>query len=159
MRTAPFALAALASLVLAAPAGARIVPQKGMIGLELHMTGRTIVAKKGVPDHVRTVQDPVMGKVSEYRYGRTRILLDGRGLTARAVSFTTTERGERTRRGIGIGSTKAQVRRRVAHVRCENELGVDHCYLGTFEAGKRVTDFFLSKKGRVSRVVVGFVID
>ena len=159
MRLAPFALAAIASLAVAAPAGARIVPQQGMIGVKLQMSGRDIVSQKGVPDEARTVKHPVMGTVSEYRYGKTKILFDGVGLAAHAMSFTTRDRKERTIRGIGIGSTKAQVKAKVAHAKCENELGVRHCYVGKFEAGERVTDFFLTKKNRVSSVTVGFVID
>lgn len=159
MRLVPFALAAVASLAMAAPAGARIVPQQGMIGVKLQMSGRDIVATKGVPDEARTVKHPVMGTVSEYRYGKTKILFDGVGLSARAVSFTTTDRKERTIRGVGLGSTKAQVKARVSNVKCENALGVRHCYVGRFAPGERVTDFFLTKKNKVSRVTVGIVID
>jgi hypothetical protein len=46
----------------------------------------------------------------------------------------------------------------VPGVKCRTELGFGHCFLGRFEPGKRVTDFHL-RSGKVTRVVVGFVID
>ena len=46
----------------------------------------------------------------------------------------------------------------VPGVRCEGSGSGRHCVLGAFSAGKRVTDF-RPTNGRVSRVVVGLVID
>jgi hypothetical protein len=50
------------------------------------------------------------------------------------------------------------VRAAIRGVKCEGPVATGHCYLGTFVAGARVTDFFL-RNGRVSRVIVGVVID
>ena len=43
-------------------------------------------------------------------------------------------------------------------MKCATDSGFRHCYLGKFRAGRRVTDFAI-KRGKVSRVDVGVVID
>jgi hypothetical protein len=159
MRRTLIALTAFLSLVLAAPAGAVIVPQKGMIGLRLQMTAKAVRAAKGAPDRARRINHPIMGRVAQYRYGRTTVLFDGRRARARVVSLTTRDVDERTARGIGVGSSRAAVRARVAGVTCRTEFGVSHCYVGRFEAGRRVTDFRLTRNARVASVTVGIVID
>jgi hypothetical protein len=74
------------------------------------------------------------------------------------TSVTTTRTTERTAAGIGIGSTEAQVKAKIKGVKCATDSGFRHCYLGKLSAGHRVTDFAI-KRGKVSRVDVGVVID
>ena len=95
------------------------------------------------------------GPFTEYRYPfLLRVFFQG---NERATAVETRGRRERTARGVGVGSTGAQVRRLVRGVRCEG--GRDgHCFVGSFRPGRRVTDFFL-RGGRVARIVVGVVID
>ena len=69
----------------------------------------------------------------------------------------TTLRSQRVR-GAGVGSTRAQVRAAVKGVRCEGPVAAGHCYLGKFIPGAHVTDFFF-RNGKVTRVIVGIVID
>ena len=57
-----------------------------------------------------------------------------------------------------VGSTKAEVVAKVHGVRCRNESGFKHCFVGKFLPGLRVTDFFL-RKGKVSAITVAFVLD
>ncbi len=76
----------------------------------------------------------------------------------RVTSVVTTGLGDRTARGIGVGSSEAAVRANVPGVRCETTAGSRSCHTGTFTAGRRITDFFI-RRGKVARVTVGFVID
>jgi hypothetical protein len=73
--------------------------------------------------------------------------------------MSTTSKKERTSKGVGVGSTEASVKKNVPKVKCVTEFGTRHCHVGEFLAGKVVTDFFISKKHRVKRVVIGRVID
>jgi hypothetical protein len=59
---------------------------------------------------------------------------------------------------VGVGSTWEQVRRKVAHIRCEGSPVLGDCHVGRLLPGKTVTDFFF-KAGKVARVLVGIVLD
>lgn len=150
MRASALAAALLASLALAAPAGAVLVVQQGMAGIRLGMTKAEVRAKLGPPVATKHGSND-FGTYTELRYSGLRVTFQG-NRTVTAIS--TSARRERTRRGIGVGSTKAAVRARVAGIRCER----GHCFVGKFLPGHRVTDFFL-RNGRVSSITVGFVID
>ena len=50
------------------------------------------------------------------------------------------------------------VKAKVAGVKCESVSGARHCYLGKFLPGRRIPDFAI-RGGRVTAVVVGFVVD
>jgi hypothetical protein len=151
------ALALFLTLVMAAPAGAVIRPQKGMAGVRLDMTEAQVRAKLGDPG--RTVRGrSIFGPYTQLRYsgGRLRVFFQGnRGATA----VTTTGRTERTARGAGVGSSEGFVKRKVGRVRCETfPGGFRSCHVGRFSAGRRVTDFSI-RRGRVTRVTIGVVID
>src|SRR4051794_29605818 len=147
-------------LLLAVPAAqARIVPQQGIKGIQLGMTVSQVRARLGPPDRVMFRRDPIQGRVRVYAYGLTQASFSPGAASARVNVITTTSRRERTTRGVGVGSRRAQVAPRVRGVRCRIEFGVDHCFVGRFVAGRRVTDFRIGPTGRVRRVTVGFVID
>jgi hypothetical protein len=146
-------------LALASPAGAVIVPQEGMLGIELRQTVSQVRAELGPPDGILFVNNEIIGRQRIYFYGKTRVNFDGDERNARVIAMNTTSRRERTANGVGVGSTRRTVARRVRGVKCRIEFGVNHCYVGTFRAGRRVTDFLINRRGRVSRVVVGIVID
>lgn len=150
MRLRAIAATALAALVLAPPGGAVIVVQNGIAGIRLGMTQAAVRAKLGKPRSVQHGRNE-FGSFTQLGYRGLRVIFQGnRTVTA----IRTTSPSERTPRGIGVGSTRAAVRARVAGVRC----AAGHCFVGRFLAGRRVTDFLL-RNGRVSAVVVGFVID
>lgn len=154
----PAGLAAVASLLLlAASASATIVPQRGMKGVRLDMTDRQVRDRLGRPDRIVFRRDQIIGRTKVYHYGRTTFLFTVE--RPRVLDIATTSPKERTSRGIGVGSSEAAVRAKVPRVRCKTEFGYHHCYVGTWLPGRRVTDFAISRTGRVKRVTIGFVID
>jgi hypothetical protein len=154
-------LVALLAAALAPPAtaSATVVPQRGMRELRLGMTPAQVRDRLGAPDRSGVTRDPIIGSTRVYRYGLTRVTFDGTSARARVITLSTTSRRERLANGIGVGSTRAAVARRVPRVRCVVEFGVDHCHVGQFRAGRVVTDFRMSSRGRVTRIVIGRVID
>jgi hypothetical protein len=96
------------------------------------------------------------GPFTEFRF-RGGIRVDFQGRTA-VTSVSTTGQGDRTVRGVGVGSTERAVRRKVPGVKCETTAGSRSCHTGQFLAGRRVTDFAIRAK-KVTRVTVGFVLD
>ena len=152
-------LAACALLLPAALADARIVPQKGIMGINLNMTRSQVVHKKGKPDSEKVVNNEILGRQRIMRYGRTRVGFSGTRRGARVIGITTHDRRQRTRSGVGIGSSEAAVRAGVGGIHCRTEFGSRHCFKGRFRAGERVTDFSLSARDHVTRVTVAIVID
>lgn len=154
MRTASLALAVGALLVAAAPAAANIVPQHGIGGVRIGDTQAKVVATRGAPVSIVNGTND-FGPYRELRYRGLTVTLQGR---VRVTGVSTRSRAERTRTGAGVGSTETALNLAVRGLTCETSAGVRTCTLGVQEAGRRVTAFFLSG-GRVTRVVVGNVID
>jgi hypothetical protein len=154
MRAALVVSAVLVSLVSVAPTAAAIVVQRGIAGLELRMTKADVRAKLGKPTKIRTGKND-FGKYTEFVYPRVTVLFQS---GSRVTALRTFSRAERTSAGIGVGSSEARVKAKVAGVRCSTESGLRHCYVGRFLPGRRVTDFQI-RRGRVTSVVVGFVVD
>ena len=150
-------LAAL--LLVPSLAEARIVPQEGMKGVRLGMTVAEVEAKLGEPSRSEVFDHPILGRARELRYGLTTMSFSGTEDDSPMSSVSTTSRTERLANGIGIGSTRRDVDRKVRRTRCTMDLGFDHCTIGEFLPGRVVTDFHISAKGRVKRIVVGRVID
>jgi hypothetical protein len=152
-------LTATALVALTAPAAATIVPQEGMLGIELRQTLTQVRSELGAPDGILFVENDIVGRQRIYIYGRSRVIFDSDQRNARVLSINTTSRRERTASGVGVGSTRGDVKRNVRGARCKVEFGVDHCYRGSFQPGRRVTDFLINRRGRVSRVTIGIVVD
>jgi hypothetical protein len=153
--------AACAGLVLAsaAPASAagtgRLVVQKGIHGVRLGMTQAQVKATAGTPRKVeRTTTE--LGSSTIYRY-RTYSVTFFNG--TRVSQVDTQSLAERTTNGIGVGSSRAAVAAKVPGAKCVKEIGYDHCYVGTWKAGSKITDFAVGAGGRVWRVAIGYVID
>lgn len=150
MRLVLTAAAAAALFVAAAPARAAIVPQRSIAGVTLELTKAQVRAKLGAPPRVRHGRND-FGAWTRFVYPRVEVTFQGGNAV---TGLQTTSPKERTARGAHVGSTRAELLARVHGLKCET----GHCFLGSFTAGKRVTDFFLHG-GRVTRIVVGFVID
>jgi hypothetical protein len=147
--------ACAAFLVLPATAEGMIQVDKGIAGARINNTKAQVRAALGTPASVKHGTNE-FGAFSEFRYrGGIRITFQG---GSRVSGIDTTGLGDRTARGVGVGSTERAVRRKVSGVRCETLAGVRSCHTGDFLPGKRVTDFHL-RNGRVTRVTVGIVID
>jgi hypothetical protein len=149
-------LAALvALLLLPATAGAMIQVDRGIAGVRIGNTRAEVRAALGAPARVKTGTNG-FGPFTEYRYrGGIRVVFQG---GTKVTSVETTGLGDRTSRGVGVGSSEATVRRRVPGVRCETIAGSRSCHTGRFRAGRRITDFQI-RSARVTRVTVGIVID
>jgi hypothetical protein len=149
-----FAVAAVALGLLAAGASAAIVPSRSIAGVSLGQTRAHVRAALGTPLHVRHGKNE-FGAFTVFRYAQVTVTFQG---NAGATALATTSRAQRTRKGIGVGSTEAQVKRGVRGVRCRSFGALRHCTLGRELPGRRVTDFLL-RRGHVVRVLVGIVID
>jgi hypothetical protein len=79
-------------------------------------------------------------------------------LEGRVTLAGTTGRGDRTNRGIGVGSTEQAVKDKVPGVTCETFEGTRLCQRGAREPGQQGTIFFI-EGGRVTRVDVALLID
>jgi hypothetical protein len=149
------AAGAAIALALPASAGAFVQIDRGIAGARLGNTPAQVRQAIGPPAQRRFGTND-FGPWLEYRYlGGIQVFFQGRNVV---TSVSTTGPGDRTIRGIGVGSTELAVRRNVRGVRCESFGGLRSCHTGRFRPGERVTDFTI-RKGRVSRVLVGFVID
>ena len=142
------------ALVATPVASPRIVVQKSIAGVALGTTKAQVRAKLGRPAGVRTGSN-VFGRWTEFVYPRVTVNFQS---GSRATSLRTSSTRERTAGGVGPGSTEAQVRARVAGVRCRTESGFRHCWVGRFLPGRVVTDFRI-RRGRVASVLVGYVLD
>ncbi len=151
--------AAAAALLLAAAAGATIVPQRSVAGVKLGDSQARVRALLGKPVKVTVEQDDILGNQRTYRYRGLRIGFDGNVASSKVLSIFVTGRAQRTARGVGVGSTRKQVRRGVRGVRCAVEFGLDHCWRGVFAPGRTVTDFRIGRSGRVTSVLLSRVVD
>ena len=148
------AATALITLALPASASARIVPQRGIAGANLDMTQAEVRAKLGKPDKVARPKSPIFGRYTTWFYDGTSVDMFNQG-DGKVFNLSTTSKQEKTSTGVGVGSTAAAVKQGVRGARCDQQ----HCWVGRFEGGRKVTDFLLSDKGRVSRVTIGYVLD
>ncbi|MFL6067410.1 MAG: hypothetical protein ACJ74N_06695 [Gaiellaceae bacterium] len=148
-------VAVLALALTASSARAVIVVQRSIGGVKLQMTKAQVRAKLGRPMRVH-VGSNEFGTFVEKVYKRVTVTFQSGD---RVTNVSTTSPLEQTASGVGVGSTKSQVKTKVPNVTCKNESGFKHCFVGAFLPGRTVTDFRLRNNGRVSSVSIGFVID
>jgi hypothetical protein len=144
----------VSSLLLAPAAEAVIQLDRAISGARLGNTKAEVRAALGKPRRV-IQRDGEFGPTTEFRYrGGLRVLfLDGRVTLA-----GTTGLGDRTARGVGVGSSEQAVKNRVPGVTCETFEGTRICSRGAAQPGERGTLFFI-EQGKVARVDVAILID
>jgi hypothetical protein len=154
MRRATPLLTAAAVLLLAPSADAMIQLDRGIAGARLGNTQAQVRAALGKPRSV-VKRDGEFGRTTTFRYrGGVRVIF----LEGRVTLAGTTGRGDRTRRGIGVGSTEQAVKANVPGVACQTFEGTRLCQRGASQPGERGTIFFV-ENGRVTRVDVAVLID
>ncbi len=157
-------LTALLVLALAAPAGAVIVPGKGMAGVELQDCQEEVIETIGPPDRTFGKND-VFGFVSTYWYNARGLKLEfrrGPGECLVLSSIRTTKAQERTKEGVGKGTRKKALRRKLKGEKCRTfrqPKKIRICWLGSFTPSRPITEFRIDSKGRVNNVRVATVID
>jgi hypothetical protein len=149
-RLLPIALVVVVAAVLAAPAGARIVPGQSIAGVKLSMTKTQVRGVLGEPSTIAHGANE-FGSFTVFKYFRLSVTFQG---DKTATAIKTNRKVERTRNGIGVGSTRAQVLAGVRGVQCFRTV----CQKGMSLPGQRITAFYLYHR-RVTSVLVGFVID
>lgn len=162
-------VAAVVALLAASPAGAApssdpgpppVIPQTSIRGIQLGMSPDRVLELMGrKPDTTTTQAHPIVERTKTVTWGRLRVVYDGVKPGARVITVSTTSRIDRTLRGVGVGSREDTVRRRVAGVSCQTEYGYRRCSIGKPLAGGTVTDFAISRKGRVTRITLSRVLD
>jgi|GEM_PF-2050584 len=148
------AAAAAAGLALPAAASAVIVPQHSIGGVRIGYTAVQTVDAAGPPVAVDTGRND-FGRYVRYRYRGFTVTFQG---ARRVTAVSTRSTLQRTRGGVGVGTTEAVLRGRVRGVRCSTYGDVRACVVGQELPGRRVT-FFALRDGRVIQVTVGIVID
>jgi hypothetical protein len=150
-------VAVTAALALAAPAAAAngdLVLQQGIDGVRLGMTKAQVQAAAGRPLQIER-RSGELGSLTTFRYRTfTATFFAGE----RVTHIRTTSAVDRTASGVGVGTAKSRLRATLAGLRCPYEPGYEHCYLGTWKAGGKVTDFVL-RDGGVTQITIGYVVD
>ena len=147
-------IACLAALVGAGTAQAVIVLQSSISGIKLGMTRPEVRAKVEPSSVVHGTNE--FGPYTVFRYFRLRVTFQG---NEGATAVSTTRSRQETPVRIHVLSTESALRAAYPGARCKTELGaLRHCWIGRFQAGRRVTDFRIST-GVVRSILVGFVID
>jgi hypothetical protein len=154
MRRATCLLTAAALLLLVPSAEAMIQLDRGIAGARIGNTKQEVRAALGKPRRA-VDRNGEFGRTTTFTYrGGLRVIF----LEGKVTLASTTGRGDRTRRGIGVGSTEQAVKANVPGVSCATFEGTRLCQRGARRPGERGTIFFLAG-GRVTRVDVALLID
>ena len=155
MGTRSVLIAAFAVAAAAGPAWGAIVPNRSIAGVALGMSQAKVRGLLGPPQRIIRRPSEITVTDTEFRYPRLIVVFaDGGG----ASFVQTTRTRERTRRGIGVGSTEAAVVGGVGDVACATEAGRRSCHTRDFLPGVALTRFDI-RSGVVWRVSVGIVVD
>ena len=156
MKPHVLAVALVAMLALPSQAAAMIQIDQGIAGARIGNSQAEVRAALGTPDLTRTGTNDFGPWRQYYFAGGIRVFFQG---DADVTSATTLGRGDRTSKGIGVGNTEKALRAKHKGLTCRTfEDSFRDCSTGSGEPGQRITRFVITK-GKISRVVVGIVID
>ena len=148
-------LVVLAFAVAVPDALAMVQIDRGIAGARLGSSRAEVRAALGAPSKTASGRND-FGPWLRYTYaGGVRVFFQGR---SEVTSVETTGLGDRTSKGVGVGSTEADVVANVSHCTRGTFETVRMCHTGDVLPGKRVTDFRI-ENGKVARVTVAIVID
>ena len=149
-----------ASLVVAVPsASARIVINKSIMGIELGMTQAEVMDEAGEPTKESVEEHVILGSQRVFKYGKTRVAFSGTNKKAQVIQVATKDPDQETGKGVGVGTSKRQIKRKIDKAKCEKFSGFRHCYVGKGSPGTPLTDFILNKDNRVKEIRLNLVID
>jgi hypothetical protein len=134
-----------------------IVPQQSIDGVHLRMSAAGVRHVLGAPKSTRSLKDEIQGTIRLMDYGKTKVYLSATA-DGTVFSIMTTDRRQKTRTGVGVGSSLRSLRHGVGSLHCTAPAQIRSCTLGRELAGRRVTRFLLTGD-RVRQITLGFVID
>jgi hypothetical protein len=164
MSTRALVLSLFLLLLSAAPASATIVPGKGMAGVQLGQCQERVIEILGFPDRTFGSHD-FAGIKSSYYYNAKALKLEfrrGPGECLVLSSIRTRSGEERTKEGVGKGTTRKALRAKLKGEKCRTfrqPTRIRTCWLGSRTPSKPLTEFRIDSKGRVNNIIVGTVID
>lgn len=123
------------------------------------MTQAKVEARLGTPNRVKFRTSESYGfswRGLVYSRVTVSVFLPSNG--SKVFGLTTKSKLERTTTGVGVGSTRAQVKAGLKGETCRREFGIHHCWVGSWEMGKAISDFRLAH-GRVSKITIAYVFD
>lgn len=142
-------------LALAPNATALIQIDRGIAGARLGASPAQVRAALGKPTKTSSGRND-FGPWLRYTFaGGIGVFFQGR---KEVTSVQTTGLGDRTSKGVGVGSTQDEVVDNVPRIKCETVETLLTCHTRDLLPGQRVTDFQI-QDGKVVRVTVGIVID
>ena len=146
---------ATAALLIAPGAHAMIQLDRGIAGARIGNSKAEVRAALGTPRQVIR-RNTDFGRSTTFTYrGALRVtFLAGAGVTLASTKGP----GDRTGKGVGVGSTEQDVLDDVPGVTCRSVEGARLCQRGAQDVGERGTVFFI-KGGVVTRVDVVVLID
>ncbi len=136
-------------------APASVLPGDSIAGIGVDAPRSEVVDTFGPPDSEKTVTGELGGYIELGWGGRLTVRLDTE--TSKVIYVETTNPGDKTAGGIGVGSATTKLTASLPSAQCdESDPGI--CRVGTGDAGSVVTDFFFAK-GKITRISLGRVID